>query len=209
MVKTKNVVSYSLSYKKTWLNCWYLSKKNYSVILQEDVLLHLYIRSLLYHCNLNLSILKLRIYRNNSYIFIDLFLTFVKMSDLFFFSSSSIYINKILNYNKNVFLFIRKINYSYSFYYASFIAIKIAYIIEKKIKLKSKLFKTFLSKITNYCSGIKIQCSGRLNNIDMARTTTISLGYIPLQSLKLNIDFSFIVVNTKTGLQGIKVWIFK
>lgn len=209
MVKTKNVISYSLNCKKTWLNCWYLSKKNYGIILQEDFSLHLYIRSLLYHCNLNLNVLKLRIYRNNSYILIDLFLSCIKMLDLCFFSISSIYINKILDYNKNVFLFIHRINYDYGFSYASFIVMKIGYMLEKKIKLKSKVFKSFLNKILDFCLGVKIQCSGRLNNVDMARTTTISLGYIPLQSLRLNVDFSFLVINTKTGLQGIKVWIFK
>lgn len=209
MVKTKNVVSYSLNKTKVWSNSWYLSKKNYDLILQEDFLLYFYIRSILYNCNLNLNILKLRIYRNNSHIFIDLFLSSIKMIDVTFFSFCSMNINKILKYSYNVFLFVHKVNNSCIFTYASFIAMKIGTMIEKKIKLKGKIFKNFLNKATNFCIGLKIQCSGRLNNVDIARTITFSLGFIPLQSLKLNIDFGFIAVNTKTGLQGIKVWIFR
>ena len=100
-------------------------------------------------------------------------------------------------------------NYKNSFIYASFIAVKIAIFIEKKVKLKGKVFKLFLSKITKLCLGLKIQCSGRLDDVDIAKTVTFSFGFIPLQSLKLNIDFSFVAANTKTGLHGVKVWVLK
>lgn len=209
MVKTKNVISYSLNKTKTWLNSWYLQKKNYTFILQEDFLLQFYIRSIFYKCNKDLNILKLRIYRNNFYIFIDLFLTSIKIVDIFFFSYCSAKINKIIKYNKSIFLFIHKINYKSSFIYASFIAIKIAMLIEKKVKLKGKIFKLFLNNVIKTCLGLKVQCSGRLDNVDIAKTVTFSFGFIPLQSLKLNIDFSFVVTNTKTGLHGVKVWVLK
>lgn len=209
MVKTKNVISYSLNKTKTWLNCWYLSKKNYTLIIQEDFLLQFYIRSIFYKCNKNINLLKLRIYRNNFYIFIDLFLTSIRMIDILFFSFCATKINRIIKYNKSIFLFIHKMNYKNSFIYASFIAVKIAIFIEKKVKLKGKVFKLFLSKITKLCLGLKIQCSGRLDDVDIAKTVTFSFGFIPLQSLKLNIDFSFVAANTKTGLHGVKVWVLK
>jgi len=56
--------------------------------------------------------------------------------------------------------------------------------------------------------GIKIQISGRLNGVEMARSEWIRFGCIPLQTLTANIEYYSHSTQTTYGLFGIKVWVF-
>lgn len=56
-------------------------------------------------------------------------------------------------------------------------------------------------------NGIKIQCSGRLNGEDIARTEWVKEGEIPLHTLSANIDYAQANAYTIYGVCGIKVWI--
>ncbi len=57
--------------------------------------------------------------------------------------------------------------------------------------------------------GIKIEVSGRLNGIDIARSEWKREGKIPLHTLIAKIDYAYHYVNTVYGIIGLKVWIFK
>lgn len=57
--------------------------------------------------------------------------------------------------------------------------------------------------------GVKIICSGRLGNAEMARVETQKLGSIPLHTLQANVDYAVTEAVTKVGTIGIKVWIYK
>lgn len=57
--------------------------------------------------------------------------------------------------------------------------------------------------------GVKIICSGRLGNAEMARTETQMLGSIPLQTLQAHVDYAVHHAVTKVGTIGVKVWIYK
>ena len=57
--------------------------------------------------------------------------------------------------------------------------------------------------------GIKTSCSGRLGGADMARTEFYSVGTIPLQTLRADIDYGFAEADTTYGKVGVKVWIYK
>lgn len=56
--------------------------------------------------------------------------------------------------------------------------------------------------------GIKIELSGRLNGIEIARSEWKREGRIPLHTLSANIDYAEHFVNTVYGIIGIKVWLF-
>lgn len=58
-------------------------------------------------------------------------------------------------------------------------------------------------------NGIKIQISGRLNGIEIARTEWKQIGKTPLHTLNINIDYISYPVKTIYGLIGIKIWLFK
>jgi small subunit ribosomal protein S3 len=75
---------------------------------------------------------------------------------------------------------------------------RIIKLIFQKIKIHDKIIK-----------GIKIQISGRLNGIDMARTEWKRLGMIPLHTLMSKIDFTQQIAKTIYGIIGIKIWLLK
>lgn len=206
MSKTKNVISNSLNRTKRWPNSWHLNKNDYSMIQQQDLFLFNYIRSIIFSSNKNLEIIKIRLYRNQNLLLIDLQLVIDKNVDNLFFTNFSISVNKVFGYKKQIFLFVNQLHYMI---YSNYVAIKVAKLLEKRIKFKSKSIKVFLEKVVFFCLGMKIQCSGRLNNVDMAKVSSVSFGFMPLQSINLNIDFSLIVANTNVGLQCVKVWIYK
>lgn len=56
--------------------------------------------------------------------------------------------------------------------------------------------------------GVKIQVSGRLNGVDIARVETYSYGTVPLHTLRANIDYATARCDTTYGVIGIKVWTY-
>jgi small subunit ribosomal protein S3 len=57
--------------------------------------------------------------------------------------------------------------------------------------------------------GFKVQLAGRLGGVEIARTEWIRGGQVPLQTLQANISYTSYPVNTRYGIIGVKVWIFK
>ncbi len=57
--------------------------------------------------------------------------------------------------------------------------------------------------------GVKIVCSGRLGNAEMARVEKQMLGSIPLQTLQADVDYAISTAVTTVGSIGIKVWIHR
>lgn len=58
-------------------------------------------------------------------------------------------------------------------------------------------------------SGIKIEISGRLNGIEMARSEGRREGRIPLHTIRAAIDYTQSKVKTIYGIMGVKVWLFR
>ena len=56
--------------------------------------------------------------------------------------------------------------------------------------------------------GMKVMCSGRINNAQIARSEVLHFGSIPLQTLRADIDYGFAEA-TIYGRLGVKVWIYK
>lgn len=63
--------------------------------------------------------------------------------------------------------------------------------------------------MTAGAKGVKIICSGRLGNAEMARTETQMLGSIPLQTLQAEVDYAITTAVTTVGAIGIKVWVYR
>ena len=75
--------------------------------------------------------------------------------------------------------------------------------IEKANECKKALDEAFAG-----VKGVKIMCSGRINNAEIARSETLHFGSIPLQTLRADIDYGF-AESTIYGRLGVKVWIYK
>jgi len=91
---------------------------------------------------------------------------------------------------------------------ANLIAKFIADQLEKRIPFRRAVKQAIKKVQLTSMKGIKVQVSGRLNGIDIARSEWKRDGKIPLHTLKANIDYTHKCAETIYGLIGIKVWLF-
>lgn len=121
-----------------------------------------------------------------------------------------IYTLKIKN-NKNYSINIELIknNFENSVFISKYITEEIKKRIKVRRIIKVILKRIFSLGIYNNILGLKIQISGRLNGIEMARKEWKRTGRLPLHTVKAAIDYSQEFINTVYGIIGVKVWLFK
>ena len=92
---------------------------------------------------------------------------------------------------------------------AQLVAENIAQQLEKRIAFRRAMKNAMGRAMRMGALGIKVQCSGRLNGAEIARTEHYHDGTIPLQTLRADIDYGFAEAATTYGRIGVKVWIYK
>jgi small subunit ribosomal protein S3 len=92
---------------------------------------------------------------------------------------------------------------------AELIVQSIAVDIEKRVPYRRAMKQAIARVQKANAKGIKITVSGRLNGAEIARTETLSIGNLPLHTLRADIDYARGVARTTYGAIGIKVWIYK
>lgn len=81
--------------------------------------------------------------------------------------------------------------------------------LEKRMPYR-RVIKTTIEKVMwKWAKWIKIQIAWRLNWAEMARWETFKEGRIPLQTLRADVDYHYLVANTKYGILWVKIWIYK
>jgi small subunit ribosomal protein S3 len=55
--------------------------------------------------------------------------------------------------------------------------------------------------------GIRVRCAGRLGGADIARAEWYREGKVPLQTLRVPIEYGFAEARTLYGIIGVKCWI--
>ncbi len=92
---------------------------------------------------------------------------------------------------------------------AQLVAENIAMQIERRVSHRRAMKRAINMAIKFGAKGIRIECSGRLGGVDMARTEWYREGRLPLQTIRADIDYGFAEAITKYGVIGVKVWIYK
>jgi small subunit ribosomal protein S3 len=92
---------------------------------------------------------------------------------------------------------------------AKLIADSIAQQLEKRIMFRRAMKRAMQNAMRLGAQGIKIQSSGRLNGIEIARSEWYREGRVPLHTLRADIDYGIAEAMTSYGAIGIKVWVFK
>ena len=92
---------------------------------------------------------------------------------------------------------------------AQLVAENIAQQLEKRIGFRRAMKNAMGRAMRMGALGIKVQCSGRLNGAEIARTEHYHDGTIPLQTLRADIDYGFAEAATTYGRIGVKCWIYK
>lgn len=92
---------------------------------------------------------------------------------------------------------------------AKLVAENIARQLERRINFRRATKMSAQNTMNAGAKGIRIQVSGRLNGAEMSRREKVSLGSVPLHTLRADIDYSLAKAKTPTGIIGVKVWIYK
>ncbi len=89
------------------------------------------------------------------------------------------------------------------------VAENIAQQLEKRIAFRRAMKQAMGRAMRMGALGIKLQCSGRLNGAEIARSEHYHDGTIPLQTIRADIDYGFAEAATTYGRIGVKCWIYK
>lgn len=108
--------------------------------------------------------------------------------------------------NKNYFVAIKFIKNPFED--ATLIAKFIADQLEKRVPFRRAVKQTIKKVQLTSLKGVKVQVSGRLNGIEIARSEWKRDGKVPLHTLRANIDYTHQEAETMYGIIGIKVWLF-
>ena len=92
---------------------------------------------------------------------------------------------------------------------AMLVARTIAEQIQRRIAYRRAMKQAIFRTMQAGAKGIRISCSGRLGDAEIARRQTMHEGRVPLHTLRADIDYGFIEARTTLGRIGVKVWIFK
>jgi len=93
---------------------------------------------------------------------------------------------------------------------AALVAQMAAQQIEKRMPFRQVLKKSIERVMTNReAKGIRIEVSGRLNGIEIARREWLGNGRMPRNTIRADIDYANDEAQCTYGKIGIKVWIYK
>ena len=92
---------------------------------------------------------------------------------------------------------------------AMLVARTIAEQIQRRIAYRRAMKQAIFRTIQAGAKGIRVSCSGRLGDSEIARRQTMHEGRVPLHTLRADIDYGLIEARTTMGRIGVKVWIFK
>jgi small subunit ribosomal protein S3 len=90
---------------------------------------------------------------------------------------------------------------------AQLVAETVAVQMERRISFRRAMKRAVQTAMEFGADGIRIRCSGRLGGGDIARAEWYRLGKVPLQTLRIAIDYGFAEAKTVYGIIGVKVWL--
>ncbi len=91
---------------------------------------------------------------------------------------------------------------------AALVADNVAHQIRQRISFRRAMKRAVQSAMRAGAEGIKIQCAGRLNGAEIARSERYEEGRVPRHTLRADIDYAQITAKTTYGTVGVKCWVF-
>ncbi len=199
-------IGFRLGITKDHLSCWYADSKRYPELLLEDYQIRQYISK-----NLNnAGISKIRIERKADQV--DLEIHTARPGVVVGRGGSGIEnlrtgLQKALGGNRQI--RVNVIEVSQVDADAALIAEHIAGQLERRVSFRRVMRQVIQRAQRAQVQGIKVQVSGRLNGVEIARTEWTREGRVPLHTLRADIDYAYRTAKTIYGILGIKIWVFK
>lgn len=92
---------------------------------------------------------------------------------------------------------------------AQLVAESVALQLLKRVSFRRAMKRAVSLSMDAGAKGIKINCAGRLGGAEIARSEGYREGKIPLHTLRAEIDYGLAEARTSYGQIGVKVWIYK
>lgn len=90
---------------------------------------------------------------------------------------------------------------------AEVVAENMALELEKRMPFRRVMKQAMDQAMKAGALGVKVMVGGRLNGAEIARTEKLSVGKVPLHTLRADVDYSRTNAHTTYGVIGVKVWI--
>lgn len=200
-----NPIGFRLSHTKDWRASWFENKNTYAKKVAEDIKIRQYLNTKL----TNAAIGRVNIERYGEKVRIIIFSAKLGLvigkrgKDI---ETLKKKISKLINQKD---IIIDTIEIKNPELNAKLVAESIAYQLMRRIAFRRAMKKALYLAMDLGAEGIKVQCSGRLGDAELARTEQYHEGKVPLHTLRANIDYGFAQAETSAGIIGIKVWICK
>lgn len=189
-------------------SCWYSKLNKYANLLEEDDKIRTYLDKFVKQASISNIIIKRNGVNNQIELIIETGRPGILVGEEALGIKTLLRnIKKLLPPNRELTINVlenKNINLS-----ASLIGDLVVKQLEQRIAFRRAIRKAMQCAQQDQVNGIKIQVSGRLNGIEMARSEWIREGRVPLQTLRADIDYAIKEANTIYGVLGVKVWLFK
>ena len=203
MGQKTNPIGFRLGIIKSWESKWF-SEKNYSNLLQEDIILRKFILKNLSSAGISkimierpAKLARITLHTSRPGVIIG-----KKGSDI---EKLKKKISKMVTGEVSINIVeIKKPELD-----SKLVADNIAQQLERRVAFRRAMKRAVQSAMRLGAIGIRINCSGRLGGAEIARMEWYREGRVPLHTLRADIDYGVSRANTTYGICGIKVWIFK
>lgn len=204
MASKANPIGIRIPINQYWESVWFTGHKNFSTFLAQDLKIRNYIHKTIKEA----GITNIIIYREENKIIINIHTA--KPGIVIGKSGKQIEdlknnISKIFSVNCSINVEEVKEAELESAYIAESIAISIS----RRVNFRRAIKEAISRSISSGAKGIKVEVSGRLNGVDIARAEKFIEGSVPLQTLRADISYSSKSADTTYGKIGIKVWIYR
>ena len=199
-----NPIGFRLGITRTWNSRWYAEKREYPVLLEEDLKLQKYIKTRMKHAGISLveveraaQKVKVTIHSSRPGIIIG------RKGE----SADALKDELVRMTGRDVAVNIKEVKRPEID--AQLLSENIATQLVRRIAFRRAIKRSLASAMRLNIQGCKIMVAGRLNGAEMSRTEWVREGRVPLHTLRADIDYGVSEALTTYGLIGVKVWIYK
>ena len=200
-----NPIAFRLAVNKDWRSKWYASGKDYTDKLHEDLSVRAYLRNKLQ----NAGLAKVVIERAWNSVRVTLHTSRPGLiigrqgKEIEVMTKDITDICKGAQVKLDI-LEIRKPELD-----AQLVAEQVAVQLERRISFRRAMKRAIQTAMEFGAEGIRLRVAGRLGGADIARSESYREGKVPLQTLRVPLEYGFAEARTLYGIIGVKCWVNK
>src|SRR5881628_365437 len=196
-------IGFRLGFTKTWNAKWYANKKNYPVLLKEDVSIRTAIRSRLRDA----AIARIDIERSANQVTVTI--QTAKPGVVIGKGGAKVEeLRQVLGKMTGKMVKVNIFEIRLPELDANLIAENVAQQLERRVSFRKVLKQTVSRSMKAGAKGVRVAVAGRLGGAEMSRREWEREGRVPLHTIRANIDYGMAEAHTTFGLIGVKAWIY-